>query len=191
MKPVRFVFEQSGDWRSLVAGRGASALAWLAWVLLAAALAGGLSGVWQAWRAEQELSDAVAALHAAQSRAMQRGPRDPAARTPLGAEQRRSWNQLTRQLNTPWPLLLDTLETSMPDNVGLVSIEPDTRRGGVRLQVEAKTLDDVLAYAKQLDGLEPFGAVTLVKHETNERDTSRPVRLSLDAALQAPARGVR
>jgi Tfp pilus assembly protein PilN len=101
----------------------------------------------------------------------------------LSDDQRARWSRLARQLNTPWSALLDALESSLPDGVALVSIEPDAAQGSVRLQVEAKTLDALLAYAASLNAVHPFQSVALVKHETNEQDPTRPLRLSLEAKL--------
>lgn len=98
---------------------------------------------------------------------------------------------MTRHLNTPWPAVLDALETTTPESVALVTIEPDPQHGVVRLQAEAKTLDSLLQYAQLLTAAEPFNEVTLLKHETNERDATRPVRLSMAARLQGRKRDER
>ena len=92
---------------------------------------------------------------------------------------------MARQLNTPWSALLDALEASLPDDVALVAIEPDAGQGSVRLQVEAKALDTLLAYARELRSIPLFADVNLVKHETNEQDGNRPMRLSLNIRLRA------
>ena len=102
----------------------------------------------------------------------------------LTVQQTRDWNQIARQLDTPWPAILDALESSTPETVALVAIEPDPLHGSVRLQVEAKTLDALLGYAQSLKTTAPFQEVVLLKHETNEQDATRPMRLSLDARLE-------
>jgi Tfp pilus assembly protein PilN len=90
--------------------------------------------------------------------------------------------QITRQLNTPWSKLLDTLESSLPEDVALVSIEPDAT-GKVRLQAEAKKLESLVAYSSILRRLPVFASVNLLKHETNDQDGSRPVRLLLELQI--------
>jgi len=55
----------------------------------------------------------------------------------------------------------------------------------VRLQVEAKGLDALLAYAGELRSVPLFAHVNLVKHETNEQDANRPMRLALNIRLRA------
>jgi hypothetical protein len=53
--------------------------------------------------------------------------------------------------------------------------------------VEAKTLDSLLAYAGALKSIELFENIVLIKHETNDQDKARPLRLSLDIRLKAAA----
>lgn len=103
----------------------------------------------------------------------------------LSPEQRDTWNQITRQLNTPWASLLDALESATPEGIALVSIEPDVRHNSIRLQAEAKTLDALLQYAQALKAVDLFDDVTPIKHEVNEQDANRPFRLSLNIRLQA------
>jgi len=100
-------------------------------------------------------------------------------------QQGRALIQITQQLNTPWSQLLDVLEASLPPDVALVSIEPDGASGKVRIQAEAKALETLIAYAGTLRHQPTFTAVELVKHETNEQDANRPVRLILNVSLSA------
>jgi Tfp pilus assembly protein PilN len=99
----------------------------------------------------------------------------------LSAKERRALDAIAGQLNTPWSQLLDALESSLPDGVALVSIEPNGTSGKVRIQAEARTLDALLVYAGTLRQLPIFESVTFVKHETNEQDANRPMRLVLEA----------
>ena len=101
----------------------------------------------------------------------------------LSQEQRRSLNQTIGQLNTPWHGLFAQLEEATPRSVALLSIEPDGKRM-VRIQAEAKTLDNLLLYAASLQNRGVFGELVYVKHETNEQDSTRPARLSFQLALK-------
>ena len=186
MKPVRLHFEAThAGWRQHLLGRDASPWGLAAIVVLLGALTACAALTLQAWTAQQKLADARDALAAVQRQAG-RGSTVAAPGTPsMSPQQRQAWNQVTRQLNTPWTALLDALEASQPDDVALVSIEPDARQGTVRLQAEARSLDTLLAFARQLGTAPLFETVALVKHETNEQDGNRPVRLSLDIRLRA------
>lgn len=181
MKPVRLRFETEpraiGD---CLMGHRRGPVAWMGAALLAGATAAVLAASWQVIAARQELAAVQVQLQAL-------GRRAPAATTPsppLKAEERRAWNEVVRQLNTPWSALLASLEAATPEDVALVSIEPDAKQARVRLQAEAKTLDALLVYAQALQSAGPFAEVALVKHETNEQDPSRPVRLTLSIRLR-------
>lgn len=203
MKPVRLIFPEAPGarrswqaWHSMLAGRVASRHAQAAALLAAAAALAALCLVAvQSWDTHQQLQatrQAVEALQQKQARAARRaeGPsaEGRSAAPALTAQQTQAWNQLLRQLNTPWSAILDTLETATPQTVALVSIEPDARQASLRLQAEARTLETLLAYAGALNHQGPFGEVRLIKHETQDQDPNQPVRLSMDIRLKDPAR---
>ena len=114
-------------------------------------------------------------------------PAPARARGPAGAaaQRLRAWNTVARQLNTPWSTLLDTLESVTPADVALVSVEPDAAQAAVRLQAEARSLQALLAYEQSLRAAPLFREVALIRHETNESDPVRPVRLHLVLRMQA------
>lgn len=182
MKPVRLRFETSPPGlRASLLGREGGTAGYAALSVLGLAIAALIATGWQMAATRQESAVAQAELQAL-------GRRQPApAAQPkplLSLEERRAWNQVVRQLNTPWASLLAALEAVTPEDVALVSIEPDARQASVRLQAEAKSLDALLAYAQALKGAEPFAEVTPVKHETNEQDPNRPVRLTMNLRLR-------
>jgi Tfp pilus assembly protein PilN len=188
MKAVQLSFaREGGGLGAWLYGHGPM-FRWRLWAG-AALLAMGIAALcvlgWAVWETQQEarsVSNAVHALRAQQGNAA-RAAAEESGKQVLSDDQRARWSRLARQLNTPWSALLDALESSLPDGVALVSIEPDAAQGSVRLQVEAKTLDALLAYAASLNATQPFQSVALVKHETNEQDPTRPLRLSLEAKL--------
>lgn len=176
----------SASLREQLLGRAPGRATAIALLTLTAALTWGAAVAWQVWNTESELAG-VRALLAAQKKRDHGTDRAAEPATPqLTEQQRQAWIQVARELNTPWAALLDALETGTPDNVALVSIEPDARDGSVRLQAEAATLDALLAYARELDAQPLFQSVDLVKHETNEQDINKPVRLRLDLRLKTP-----
>lgn len=95
--------------------------------------------------------------------------------------------RVTQQLNTPWPAMFNALERAAHPEVALVAIEPDVRKSSVRITSEARTLDALLAHARQVATASPFQQVVLIRHEVNEQDALRPVRLHLDAVLHTTA----
>lgn len=181
MNPVRLHFDAGAFApRTWLLGRGGAA-GWVGATLLAAALAGLAATAWQFMVTRQELATAKAELQAL-------GRLQPAAaagtRPAMATDQRRAWNEVVGRLNMPWTAMLDTLEAQTPDDVALVSIEPDARGGIVRVQAEARTLEALLAYARALRTAGPFADAIPMKHETNEQDPNRPVRLTLQIRLR-------
>ncbi len=106
----------------------------------------------------------------------------------LTEEQRRGLNTVIRQLNTPWQDMFDQLEAATNTDIALISIEPDAKRATVRLVAEAKRVDTLFAYASELQQQGVFGRLTYSKHETNDQDSNKPVRLSFELDMQMPQR---
>lgn len=164
---------------------------WLALVLLAVTVAALAGAAWQVWQLRQQttaLNEATAALVASAGKLA----RAPSA-TQIGAsaaltpQQVRAWNQVIVRLNTPWPAIFDALEQSTPMGVALLGIDPRPGEGSIRIQAEARTLDELLKYTGRLQATPPFGEVLLVKHETHEQDPQRPVRLTVEVRLRDTA----
>jgi hypothetical protein len=181
MKRVRIDFAPPGLARSLHrTGPLAWSLAVLAGVLCAAAAAIG----WQ-MLARQRVLDAQLAL----VRAHASVPVTVAAAAPqpqIGEAQAAAVNAAVLQLNLPWRALRDAVAAATPKQVALIALEPDPRRRSMKITAEAKTSDDMIAYVEQLKQQELFGAVALLRHETNELDPNRPIRFQLDAQWSAP-----
>lgn len=106
----------------------------------------------------------------------------------LVPDQRQALNVVIQQLNIPWHDVFEQLERATPADVALLSIEPDGQRSVIKIQAEAKSLDTLLLYAAGLQQQGVFGRLTFSKHETNDQDGNKPVRLSFELALLPPAR---
>lgn len=171
MKPLP-QFEGPGEasWRGWWIGRQ-SMLGPLGLVALLLACVAAAATLWQLAATRQAIARLVPAAVAAAPVA--------APHPVLTREQMRAWNVVARQLNMPWARMLDTLEQATPDDVALVAIEPESRDGTVRLLAEAVALEPLLAYAQALRGTGVFAEAALVKHEIQEQDPQRPVRITL------------
>eukprot|EP01034_Spumella_vulgaris_P003792 gene3792-4852_t len=186
MKPVRLIMgpAQASPGARLLGHTGPSWQQWLALALLVASAAALASAAWQVWQLRQQ-AVALAEVTAALGAPAGRPARSPAApqggpTAALTTQQVRAWNQVIGRLNTPWPAIFDALEQSTPASVALLGIDPRPGEGSIRIQAEARTLDELLKYTAQLPATPPFGEVLLVKHETHERDPQRPVRLTVE-----------
>jgi Tfp pilus assembly protein PilN len=86
------------------------------------------------------------------------------------------------ELNLPWKELFSTVESYPKDDVAVLTIEPDSQKGFVRINAEAKSLDSMLAYVTYLQKTQLFREVELINHQLQEQDPQRPVRFMLQAS---------
>jgi hypothetical protein len=161
--------------------------AWLGFASYASAQALGAANA--KMRAAQA---AVERLHRPQARADMANPHSAAgsvlSASTISVARRDALNGVVLRLNVPWHDIFEQLEQSTPAGVALLGVEPDGPRQQIRLQAEAATLDALLRYASSLQYQGVFGRLSYTKHETNAQDPSRPVRLSFELGLLAPAR---
>ncbi|MEA1648666.1 hypothetical protein UAJ10_06520 [Nitrospirillum sp. BR 11164] len=113
------------------------------------------------------------------------GSRAPPPDIPVPEAQATAVNSAVRQLNLPWRALLDAVEAGTPKTVALLSLEPDARRGLVRIEAEAADGEAMLAYVKQLKQQPLLAGAVLVKHRTEESQARRPLRFQIEAGLAA------
>ena len=190
MQPVRLVFPVQTLRRSAIVqwllGQGPWRHQAIGFAVLLLALGALATTAWHALDLHRALRIERTA-QAARSAAMQAATRSVAS-TPSRA-QAAAWNQALHALNLPWPALLDTLEQHTPSEVALVAIESDPARGRIRLQVEGRTLDGLLAYAAALRSVAPLDEVTVLRHETRARESMQPIRLTLDISLARASSG--
>jgi Tfp pilus assembly protein PilN len=88
-------------------------------------------------------------------------------------------NRVVRQLNQPWNALFNAVETAGGQGIALLSMEPDLQKGTVAIGGEAKDLDALLKYVRQLAGREVFASVLLQNHQVRVDDPEKPLRFSL------------
>lgn len=182
------VFEQNIRWRPWGYGATArtQALGWISIFSATALLLWILSDLWslkqlQLVSVEQkaDIQTRLEQLEAAASRK----PKDVASSIDLNDETRQGFNRVIRHLNTPWPGVFDALERLTPRDVALIRIEPDAN-GVVMIEAESTDIDKLMSYADGLEDQGIFGAVSLRRHVTNERDPNRPARLVFLLALK-------
>ena len=90
----------------------------------------------------------------------------------------------TRQLTTPWSLLMNDLEAAARDNgedVALLEIAPDRIKGSVRISGEARTLSSALDYLSRLQDAESVSYPLLENHEIRTAERERPVNFVIVA----------
>lgn len=93
-------------------------------------------------------------------------------------------NRVVRQLSQPWNALFKAVEPAGENGIALLSMEPDLQKGTVKIGGEAKDLNALLKYVKQLSSREVFGNVQLLNHQISQEDPEKPLRFSLLAYLK-------
>jgi Tfp pilus assembly protein PilN len=177
MKKVRIDFAPPGLRRALLrTPRGA-------WSLLMIAIVLGLTALSTSVKYRQE----SAAVERLRAQALARAARPAAAvtvlpaRAPVPESQASAVNAAVMQLNLPWRALHDAVQVATPPTVALLALEPDAKKSALRITAEARNSDDMIAYVEQLQAIDWFGPVSLLRHEINEQDPNRPIRFQIDA----------
>ena len=186
MKSLQLHFEQldsmpaHGLWRARAASRVANVLLWLACAATGLACSAWIHSL---WLVQTELAQANEALRLATA-SHATGAASQTGSPPLMAGERAAWARLAGTLNTPWNTIFDTLERSIDPSVALISIEPNTSTGRLRLQAEAPTLDTLLGAVRALEQAEGIARVELVGHQTQDQQAERPLRITMDVQLR-------
>ncbi|WP_284616239.1 PilN domain-containing protein [Aquabacterium humicola] len=139
---------------------------------------------WQGWAwygAAQERADLERTLTARSATLAQASPK-PAA--PLSNQQRTALARVVAQLNFDWHGLLDELERLTPPDVAILEIEPRPSASALGLSVEVRDAAALLRYTDALSRSSQLHDVHVLKHETNDRDSAKPLRFTLSAAMR-------
>lgn len=86
------------------------------------------------------------------------------------------------RLGLPWARLFAALEAAGSDQVALLSIEPDTRNGTVKISGDSKDYLAALGYVLTLSQNDALSHVQLVRHEVQQKDPQHPVSFAISAA---------
>lgn len=87
--------------------------------------------------------------------------------------------QITKALNLNWEQLFAALEVSQTNDISLLSLQPDPRRGLVMLNGEARNMAAVITYQRKLTA--NLHDVVLTTHEVQQQNPQQPVRFSISA----------
>ena len=159
----------------------------LAWSLLALGigLLVALLIAQQLWQAERQ------ALEAQVQHLEQQLGRRPASSAPLNsaasreqAERLAQMRSVSQQLQRPWEQLFDRLEGLPQEDVALLTLTPDARKGQLRISAEARNLEAMLQFHKRLESIDQLRDVSLLNHEINARQPEHPVQFNLSATWE-------
>lgn len=161
----------------------------LGWCLLAAAVALGLGCA----VASQQLDGLAHAQQQHLHQARQQLGDDTAAslKSSLTPAQQREQEQnlaemrkVSQQLRRPWERLFAMLEALPRADVALLSLTPDARKGQVRITAQARNLEAMLAFHRQLEASDELRDVSLLNHEIDTEAPEHPVQFNLSATWE-------
>ena len=104
-------------------------------------------------------------------------------RETLSPNQLRVAADVIARLNTDWPTLLNELERLTPPEVAVLEIEPRPSQAALTLNIETRTAQDAWRYVDALNSSSYLRDARALKHETNDRDKTRPLRFTLSMAI--------
>ncbi|TCV89536.1 PilN domain-containing protein [Sulfurirhabdus autotrophica] len=85
------------------------------------------------------------------------------------------------QLALPWGRLFGAVEDAGEQDVSLLSLQPDRKKGTLSIGAEAKNVKAMLEYMRRLIQEKPLQEVALLSHNIQEQDAEKPVRFTLSA----------
>ena len=169
MKPLDIEFAgraKSASWRSLAAlALGGSALA--ASFCHYSVLHG------EVLRAQTEVREAS-------TRVRELSGASSAGAAPVAADKIRALNTAIGQLNLPWAELFHAFEVAKPDNVALISFEPNGKNRTIVVQAESRTPEHMIEFVGRLKAVAIFEDALLTKHEVRTQDANLPFRFVVE-----------
>ncbi|MFJ3523096.1 pilus assembly protein [Pseudomonas sp. NPDC090203] len=92
--------------------------------------------------------------------------------------------QVSAQLRRPWERLFAALETLRGKDIALLTLTPDARKGQVRITAEARDLEAMLTFHRQLQDSPELRDVSLVNHEIVANSPQKPILFNLLATWE-------
>lgn len=162
----------------------AQAQHWVGMLLLVLVIAGAV----QMERYYRQLSEQGAQLEALAAKIEHKLHPSRSVVAPSAAESQQTGaeikaaNEVLLQLNLPWNEMFAAVEGANNDDMALLGIEPDVKKGLVRVSGEAKNSAAMFKYIRLLQGSKPISTLYLKHHQIKERDPEKPIRFTLDAS---------
>lgn len=92
--------------------------------------------------------------------------------------------KVSQQLRRPWERLFAMLESMPRDDIALLSLTPDARKGQVRISAEARDLPAMLDFHKRLEASDELSDVSLLSHEIVVKSPEQTVQFNLSATWE-------
>ncbi|KAA0959337.1 PilN domain-containing protein [Pseudomonas sp. ANT_H12B] len=92
--------------------------------------------------------------------------------------------KVSQQLRRPWERLFAMLEAMPRDDIALLTLTPDARKGQVRISAEARDLEAMLVFHRHLEASDELSDVSLLSHEIVANVPEHPVQFNLSASWE-------
>lgn len=92
--------------------------------------------------------------------------------------------KVSQQLRRPWERLFAMLESLPREDIALLTLTPDARKGQVRISAEARDLEAMLAFHQRLEASDELSDVSLLSHEIVANVAEHPVQFNLSATWE-------
>lgn len=149
----------------------------LAWAILGASLLTLGSLVWS----HDHLRDETAQARAQVRLAEPAEPARPLVMPDVSPAELAAARDALLSIGLPWDGVFAALEEAATRDVALLAVNPDPRKGELRVTAEARNLSAMLAYHQRLETAPALRSVALVDHEVVAADPQQPVRFNITA----------
>lgn len=149
----------------------------LAWAILAASLFTLGSLVWSHDHLRRATDQARSHARVAEPAA----PSRPLVIPEVSAAELAAARDALLSIGMPWDGVFGALEEAATRDVALLAVNPDPRKGELRLTAEARNLSAMLAYHQRLEQAPALRNVALIDHEVVRDDPQQPVRFNITA----------
>ena len=95
-------------------------------------------------------------------------------------EESNAVNSAIIQISLPWVPLFKALEATSNDTVKLLAVEPNPKKGRLRISAVALDIDSMMAYVGDLSQQKIFNNVTLLSQEAIEVNGKMAVRFMIE-----------
>ncbi|MGY4494835.1 pilus assembly protein [Pseudomonas sp. TE3610] len=92
--------------------------------------------------------------------------------------------KVSQQLRRPWERLFAMLEGLPRTDIALLALTPDAHKGQVRITAQARNLEAMLAFHRQLEASDELSDVSLLNHEIDAEAPEHPVQFNLSATWE-------
>lgn len=89
--------------------------------------------------------------------------------------------EIASSLNFPWIDLFNALGKIKANDVVILEIDPNPKTLAIKLLMEAKNYQSMLAFVKTLSADQRFREVYLLNHKMDDQNKDKPIRFSVEA----------